>query len=211
MAISEPEELAWEKENAAQRVTTNRKKLDTATGKEKEELPLLIGYYEGMVATDKIIKTTLPDLTFRDSLWIYGSKKKIELVELKNGHTASDVILIIPADGVVFMGDLLFVKRHPWLGDGKPESWVESLQYIYNDTALKQFVPGHGPVGGKTEVKNLIQYITDVQQLVLDAIKQQKPDSVIQKTPVPAEYAYWKFENFFAPNLDFLCTELRQK
>ena len=204
MAISEPEELAWEKANAVKYAEMNRQKLKTATGKEKEELPLWIGYYEGMVINDPLIKTTLPNITFNDSLWIYGTKRNILLIEYKNGHTASDAVMILPKEGIAFMGDLLFEKRHPYLADGDPDSLKKHLDKIYADTSLHQFVPGHGNISDRSVIKEMSQYITDVKQLVIDGIKKQLPDSIIKKSAVPLAYADWKYAQFFKYNLGFL-------
>ena len=51
------------------------------------------------------------------------------------------------------MGDILFVDRHPWFGDGDPDSLKKHLLHFYNDTSLKKFVPGHGATAGKESLK----------------------------------------------------------
>jgi cyclase len=211
MAISEPEELAWEKKNAPQLADMNRKKLQTATGKEKEELPLWIGYYEAMVTNDPLVKTTLPNVTFNDSLRIHGTKRSVVLVEYKNGHSGSDAIMIVANEGIAFMGDLLFEKRHPYLGDGNPDSWLNTLDNIYADSSLHVFVPGHGNVTGRTTLKEMSGYIRDVQQIVNDGIQKAQPDSVIKKSAIPAPYADWKFGQFYGFNIDFLLRKNRPK
>jgi cyclase len=211
MSVSEPEERAWEKKNAAQRLANEKQKLKTATGIAKEELPMWIGYYEGIVMSGPLLKTTLPDLTFNDSLWIHGSQRSIELVECKNGHTPSDVIMLLPKEGIIFMGDLLFVNRHPWLGDGSPQSWQKHLERLEADTNYSRYVPGHGPVGRKKEISLLISYMKDLRQLVSSGIQKDQPDSVIIKTNVPDAYKDWWYGRFYQPNLEFLCGELRKK
>jgi len=167
-----------------------------------------IGYYEGMIASDTLLKTTLPDLTFSDSLWIDGTKTNIKLLECKNGHTGSDLILLLPKEGIIFMGDLLFVNRHPWSEDGSPESWPQHLQRLEKDKMYSQYVPGHGPVGGNQEMKLMINYLKDVPQLVRLGIEKNQPDSVIIKTPIAEAYKDWWFGNFYQPNVSFLCAEL---
>jgi glyoxylase-like metal-dependent hydrolase (beta-lactamase superfamily II) len=211
MSISEPEEIAWEKQNVAKRLADLKEKLKTAQGMEKKELPMWIGYYGAMVINDPALKTTLPDITFHDSLWIYGKRTNIKLVECKNGHTESDLILMLPKEGIVFMGDLFFVKRHPYLGDGSPQSLMGHLQRMEEDKTYSAYVPGHGPLGGKEEVNELINYIKAVTQLVRQDIDKSMPDSVIVKESVPGPYKDWWFGRFYKPNLEFLCGELRKK
>lgn len=211
MAISEPEALAWEKANGAKYAELTRQKIKVATGIEKEELPMWIGYYEAMVASAPLIKTTLPNVTFIDSLWIYGSKRNILLKEYKNAHTKSDAVLILPKEGIAFMGDMLFEKRHTFLAHGDPDNLKNHLDKLYADTSLHQFVPGHGNVSNRSVVKEMSQYISDVKQLVIDKIKKQQPDSVIKKSAVPLAYADWKFARFFGSNVSFLLKQNRVK
>lgn len=210
-SISEPEERAWEKQNAAKRLANEKGKLKTATGLMKEEQPMWIGYYEGIVLSGPKLKTVLPDITFTDSLWIQGSQRSVELLECKNGHTGSDAILLLPKDGIAFMGDILFVKRHPWLGDGSPQSLQQHLEKLEQNQNYAIYVPGHGPVGGKKELTALINYIKDLHQLVSEAIQKNQPDSVIIKSEIPAMYKDWWYGRFFSGNLQFLCDELRKK
>ena len=79
---------------------------------------------------------------------------------------------------------------------------------MYADTSLHQFVPGHGNISGKPVIKESRNYISDVQQLVQDAVQKNQPDSVIKKIPIPAAYSDWKFGQFFGSNVNFL---LKQK
>lgn len=211
MAISEPKELAWEKKNAANILASYKKRLETATGKQKEELPLWIGYFEGMVINDPKVKTTLPNLTFTDSLWLYGTKLRVKLVECRDGHTGSDAVLEIPSLGIVFMGDLLFEQRHPYLGDGKWDSWKNHLKTYYDNTVFTTFLPGHGQLSQKEGLKNIMNYIDEVHDLVQTKIQKGLPDSVILKTPIPEAYRDWKFGQFFEDNLGYYVRVLKAK
>ena len=210
MLISEKEEQEWEKKNAALRATAERKKLATASGPEKQELVMWIGYYEGIQQSLPELKITVPDLTFSDSLWIHGSKRNIQLVECRKGHTYSDVVMLLPKDGIAFMGDLFFVNRHPWLGDGDAASWQQHIHNFRQDTLLNKYVPGHGPVGSKAEMQLMENYLSDVQSLVQKGIEQHLPDSVIRQQPIPFSYRQWWYGRFYKPNIQFLCEQLRK-
>lgn len=58
-----------------------------------------------------------------------------------DGHTPSDLFLYLPAENIAFMGDLLFVNDHPWLGDSKPTDWINYLQKV-QQLQVKTLVPG---------------------------------------------------------------------
>ena len=210
MLISEKEEQEWEKKNAAARAALEKERLIKTKGSERQETIMWIGYYEGIQQSLPELKITVPDLTFSDSLWIHGSQRSMKLVECKNGHTTSDVVLLLPNEGIAFMGDLFFVNRHPWLGDGDAASWQRHLHHFREDASLHKYVPGHGPSGGKAEVQLMENYLVDMQLLVKKGIEQHLPDSVIIQQPVPILYGKWWYSRFYRPNLQFLCGEMRK-
>jgi glyoxylase-like metal-dependent hydrolase (beta-lactamase superfamily II) len=199
----EPIEQEWEQRHAPSLLKAMRKRMSSATSVEKEELPLWIGYYEGMVESSGELEMTLPDIVFNDSLWIMGSERNVKLVECKDGHTASDAVLLLPDDGVVFMGDLLFVERHPWLSDGKPDCWQKSLEKFYADSSYHTFIPGHGPVSKRAALKDLHQYLTVVQDLTKAANSDSLKVELMQQ-PIPQPFQHWYFGRFYQPNLQYL-------
>jgi cyclase len=207
---SEKEEQEWEKKNAAAHAVAEKEKLKTATGPEKKELIMWIGYYEGIAQSLPELKITVPDIGFSDSLWIHGSKRSIKLAECKKGHTSSDLVMLLPKEGIAFMGDLFFVNRHPYLGDGDAASWQQHVKHFREDASLNKYIPGHGPVGGKAEMQLMENYLTDVQELVKKGIAQHLPDSVIIQTPIPASYRQWWYSRFYKPNLEFLCEQMKK-
>ena len=144
-------------------------------------------------------------------MWIHGSKRSLLLLECKNGHTGSDVAMILPKEGIAFMGDLLFVQRHPWLSDGDADSWKHHLEHFYADTSLKQFVPGHGPVAGKEALQDMIHYISDLQQMAVQAVRSREPDSIFVKRSVLSQYKNWWYGRFYPANLDFVYGKAKGK
>jgi cyclase len=210
MLPSEKKEQEWEKKNAASRAIAEKEKLKKATDVDKKELVMWIGYYEGIHQSLPELRITVPDITFSDSLWIHGSKRSIKLVECKKGHTESDVVMLLPKEGIAFMGDLFFVNRHPYLGDGDAASWQHHVQHFREDTSIHKYVPGHGPIGGKAEMQLIENYITDLQELVKTGIEQHLPDSIIIQQPIPALYKQWWYGRFYKPNLQFLCEQIKK-
>lgn len=201
MQKSEPEEQEWARKNTDRQLKEAKVLLTSATGDAKSEALMWVNYYEAISQSLPTLRTVLPSVTFTDSLWIHGDQHSVLLFEIKNGHTESDIVMLLPAEGIVFMGDLLFSGRHPWLGEGKPESFKNHLKQFYADQRLKQFVPGHGPLSTKKELHELIEYINDLQQLAVQAVKQHIPDSVFLNTQIPYSYLPWWFGRFFKPNL----------
>ena len=206
----EPEERAWATKHINERIEKAKQQLNAASPNEKDEAIMWLGYYEAIAQSLPKLKMVLPGVTFTDSLWIHGSKRSVLLVECKNGHTGSDVVMLLPKEKIAFLGDLLFVQRHPWLGDGDADSWKKHLENFYADTLVNQFVPGHGPVAGKEAVQDLVYYINDLEQMAKEAIQNGEPDSMFVKTVVPPKYKNWWYGGFYSENLDFLYGRMKK-
>ena len=201
---SEPEEQEWARKNNVGQLLKAKQQLQAATGKDKDEALMWFGYFEAISQSLPKLKTILPDKTFNDSLRIHGSKREVLLLECKNGHTGSDAVMILPKEGIVFMGDLLFTERHPWLADGDPDSWKKFLGNLYADVSFKQFVPGHGPVADREKLQVIIQYINDLQQMAKESVQKGEADSVFAKRAIPNAYKDWWYGRFYPGNLKFV-------
>jgi cyclase len=207
---NEPGEQEWERKHVPTLLQAIRKRMVNASEVDRDELPYWIGYYEGIMESTDQLYMALADYTFDDSLWIEGSKLKVKLVETRNGHTVSDVVLLIPELGITFMGDLLTVNRHPWLSDGDVEGWRNSLRIFYEDTLYHTYLPGHGSVTGKPALKTLYEYLGDVQKLC-DQAQSDSAQNVLMDEPIPEAYKSWFCGRFYQPNLQFLINIAKAK
>jgi len=85
----------------------------------------------------------LPHLTFRDRMTITLGGKEIQILYIGRGHTRGDAIVFVPQDRIVYLSELFFDGRFPFMNDGYVD-WINTL-----DIALKLdadvFVPGQGP------------------------------------------------------------------
>ena len=210
IARVEPEEQAWEARHAPTLLKAITKRKSLATHTEQEELPLWIGYYEGMVESSAELRITLPNILFSDSLWILGSERDILLKEFKGGHTKSDIVLLLPGEQIAFMGDLLVTERHPWLSDGEPEILKQILKAFYEDNVYLTYVPGHGPVSDRKALQDLHHYLTNVKDLCTRADTDSLRQDLLNQ-PIPSLYQNWYFGRFYHPNLQFLLGEMRRK
>jgi glyoxylase-like metal-dependent hydrolase (beta-lactamase superfamily II) len=60
-------------------------------------------------------------------------------------HTPEDLVVFVPAAGVLFAGDLVFRGRVPFVGQADSRQWIESLGRLI-EFKPRLVVPGHGPV-----------------------------------------------------------------
>lgn len=73
------------------------------------------------------------------------------------GHTAGDVMVLVDDADVLFSGDLCFFGVTPLAFQGDPATWADVLDALPDLAAT--IVPGHGPVGGAAEVRDLQAYL----------------------------------------------------
>jgi cyclase len=122
---------------------------------------------------------------------------------LAGGHTASDCVLCLLDEGIVFMGDLLFFNHHPYLEDGDPDEWLRSLEAI-RGLNPKILVPGHGPVGALADLKPMRQYVGTLDELARKMVQDGETEARIAEMAIPEPFARWRFAPFFAPNIQFM-------
>ena len=205
---NEGEEKKWERAHAPRLLQALKTRMSNS-GTTDVELPYWIGYYEGMVESSQDEFVALPDETFEDSLWITGTKKEIKLEERKNGHTVSDVVLLIPKQGIAFMGGLLNNKYHPWISDGDPVAWQESLRRYYEDTLYTIYVPAYGKVSQKEDLRTLYEYLDDMQKLSNNA-KTDSAQETLMNQAVPAAYNDWMCSRFYQQSLEYLVQQKKK-
>ena len=81
---------------------------------------------------------------------------RVELLTA-SGHTAGDLMVLVADVDVCFAGDLCFFGVTPLAFQGNPATWADVLDVI--SELADTIVPGHGPVGGAAETKELQDYL----------------------------------------------------
>ena len=74
-----------------------------------------------------------------------------------SGHTEGDVIALVADADVCFAGDLCFFGVTPLAFQGDPAKWADMLEAVVD--LADTIVPGHGPIGGEREVRELEAYL----------------------------------------------------
>ena len=195
--------VEYEKNASPKQLNKIQKQLETASDDEKTELKMWYGYHKAKVESFSELVMTPPNITITDTMTIYGSKRKIVIIPTGIGHTIGDMVAYLPKENIIFMSDLLFNERHPYIGDGDPASWKKTLQKI---TLLKPeiTIPGHGPVGDTNTIYTLIDYFDTLTDLVNEEIKKGTDKDKIAKLPIPEKFKDWRFSGFYNGSLSFL-------
>lgn len=85
----------------------------------------------------------VPTLAIEGDCTFHVGDRRLVLRHLGPGHTDGDLVAWFPEDGVVFVADLIFHGRFPWLGDSDVPAWIARLEDVAR-LAPRTVVPGHG-------------------------------------------------------------------
>jgi len=142
----------------------------------------------------------VPDTTFEKEMIFHSEEKSLYLNTYEIGHSIGDVLAYIPEAKICFTGDLLFVESHPWLGSGDPEQNIMILEELLK-LDIEYFVPGHGRIATKKDIKLQIQYIREMIELVKS--KKSTGDAKYSVDELSSVFNGWR-DLCFQWNIDFL-------
>lgn len=104
------------------------------------------------------VHLTEPTDTFSGTFDLEIGGRAIVLKEVGPAHAHGDTIVHLPADGIVFAGDIVFSGVCPIMWIGPVSNWIGALDdIIAMDPAV--VVPGHGPVSTLAEVRVMRDYL----------------------------------------------------
>lgn len=123
---------------------------------------------------NKDTRVVPPDITFNDRLLLTLGKRRFQMIYAGPAHSASDMMMMVEPDGVLFAGDIVQNSRVPFMNsdDVNTAHWLNGLAQVekLNPTFI---IPGHGTPS--TKAKEAIaftrDYITYVRAAMGKAVK----------------------------------------
>lgn len=95
---------------------------------------------------------TLQDLAFSGTLTLWQGEREIRLLELGEGHSESDLVVHLPAERIVFCGDLFLNGLPPLPSEGHVTQTIANLQ-VLEGLGADIYVAGHGEPGTQADVR----------------------------------------------------------
>jgi len=109
---------------------------------------------------NKDTRVVPPDITFKDRMTINLGGKVFSLIYAGPAHSASDSMMMVEPDGILFAGDIVQNGRIPFMNsdDVNTTQWLKALEEV---SRLKPhfIIPGHGTPS--TEADKAIAFTRD--------------------------------------------------
>lgn len=146
---------------------------------------------------------TLQTMCFSGSLFFHQGEREIRVLELGLGHSESDVVVHLPAEKILFCGDLFMNGMAPVPGEGRVGRTIANCKTI---EALEAdiYVAGHGAPGSLADVRaQRIQLEAQFQRARECFEKGMSYDAALQaftEDAIPLDFqrlivlaSYWEF------------------
>lgn len=152
--------------------------------------------YAMYAADDPELAAGLPDVTVwpptrtvHNAASVDLGGRQVELRHLGRGHTAGDLVVLVPDVGVVVAGDLIEEGAPPAFEDAFPLEWPTALAELLRHCG-GPVVPGHGAVVDVAFVRAQHEELTAFSWLVREAHADGFPaDAVAGRAPFDAATA----------------------
>jgi glyoxylase-like metal-dependent hydrolase (beta-lactamase superfamily II) len=113
----------------------------------------------------------LPTEVFDGRLTLNVGAKRVELYNVGPAHTSGDTLVYLPAERMVYTGDIIFADAHPIVWDGPVSNWMKACDLMIS-WGVEAVVPGHGPISDLRAVRatrDYWQYLTQAARARFDA------------------------------------------
>lgn len=131
-----------------------------------------------------------PDLTFESTLTMQGSQRLVEVRSLGRGHSQDDTVILLPTDGIAFIGDIGFFDSQPFLGFCDFERYRAQLHF-FQEADFRVLVPGHGPVGGKDDIDLQLRYFDVMEERVGEVVQRGGALAEALAIALPEPFSRW--------------------
>ncbi len=148
--------------------------------------------------------TAVPDITFDRQLTIELGGKVVELQYVGRNHSDNSLVMHFPAERTVFAVDFIPVKSMPFrnLPDWYIPDWVDSLRAV-EQMDFDILAPGHGPLGDRSDVTAMREYVEDLISAVAAAARAGRTLAEAQASITLPKYQGWsQYEQYLPLNIE---------
>ena len=159
------------------------------TDQDRVQAPRRAALYRAFLAEIPRIRVTPPSLLVDREMTLHRGTREIRILFLGRGNTAGDLVVHLPAEGIVATGDLL-VHPVPYAFGSHPADWIGTLDRL-EGLKPRVMMPGHG------ELQYDFRYLSLVRE-TLTALRTQMRDAVAKGMTLEQARAALDLETFRA-------------
>ncbi|WP_018681645.1 MBL fold metallo-hydrolase [Actinokineospora enzanensis] len=149
-----------------------------------------------------------PTVTYRDRMTVRAGGTVAELLHLGPAHSAYDTAVWLPAERVLFAGDLVMSGVTPFVMTGSVRGLLDALETVRRlDPSV--IVPGHGPVCGIEMLDANVRYLRWLSGLACEAVASGVGPLEVASSVSLGEFSEWVDGERLVPNLFRACAEAR--
>jgi glyoxylase-like metal-dependent hydrolase (beta-lactamase superfamily II) len=141
---------------------------------------------------------TWPTMSFTGKLTLWLGRLEVQILQLGRGHTKGDTVVWLPAERILFAGDLVEFDATPYAGDAYFTDWPQTLDAI---AALEpaKLVPGRGAALENAAqvaagLKGTRDFVSDVFASVKAGVAAGRDLNAVYRATVAAvrpKYGHW--------------------
>ncbi len=134
-------------------------------------------------------------------LTVEGKKRSVQMLPMPGCHSHGDCVVWLPAERILFVGDLFGWGLIPWMGNltGERKQLIVDTYRRLLDLRPQTLVPGHGPLCGDAELRRWLDYflwlIDQAGARIRAGIKPAEIDSKAIPPP-PDMLDWWRFRQW---------------
>ena len=130
----------------------------------RRQLAIAVHQRRNELAELAALRVVAPDLVFDRELRLdLGGGRQVILEDRGRANSPHDVTIYLPAERVLFTGDIVVQSPLPYTGASWPVPWIDVLRRI-ESIPVTAVVPGHGPVlrdhAYAAQVRALLEAVT---------------------------------------------------
>jgi glyoxylase-like metal-dependent hydrolase (beta-lactamase superfamily II) len=120
-------------------------------------------------------------MAFSERFALFGAPRRVAVYFLGPAHSASDILVLLPDDKILFSGDVAAGKRAPYMQspDVDPKNWENVLTRL-SKLDVEKIVPGHGVVESKQAIADSYGYVKKVNEVAATLVLEKTGENMIE-------------------------------
>jgi cyclase len=112
-------------------------------------------------------RVVFPELTLTKDMTVYKGDRIMHLI-FAGGHTPASIMLHLPAERLLFAGNVVVTAEHPDLSHAITMNWLHALEKIRGMDDVDLIVPGRGEPCDLSATEILTDYIIKIRERVYE-------------------------------------------